>query len=498
MKTMRLLWLALAPALTGLLTLAAASHARAQASTTNLLLPPVVTVRATDPVAQEPGVLTVIDPGIFTVYRNAGTNDDLQVFYTVAGTASNGMDYLPLSNAVVIPRGALSAQIVVSPLPDNLVEGTETVILKLQPIVCIAIYPPPPGCYTVGRLDEATVYILDANQTNQPPAVRIVKPMCGQTFPAPASIDILADTVDSDGYVGKVEFFANNQKIGEAEKYFFARPPPFQHIPYEFLWTNVPPGCYALTARATDDQGASTLSAPVGILVFPTNQPPTNLPPIVTIVAIDPVAAEGTNCWRWPGYTPCLTLANCLNCWTTNICGTNTATFLVRRTGGANADLTVHYLVGGTASNGVDYVALPGVVTIPAGKRWAPIVVVPIDDPLPEPIETVVLKLVPSPLDVFPPPYFIGRPSKAAAIIVDNDQPRPPICVLPDRCFHFRCPGTNGLWFRIECSTNFVNWLPICTNIVTDGAVHFVDPDAQDAPSRFYRAVQETNPPALE
>jgi hypothetical protein len=31
--------------------------------------------------------------------------------------------------------------------------------------------------------------------------------------------------------------------------------------------------------------------------------------------------------------------------------------------------------------------------------------------------------------------------------------------------------------------------------VVTDGAIHFVDPDADDAPARFYRAVPETNPP---
>ena len=53
----------------------------------------------------------------------------------------------------------------------------------------------------------------------------------------------------------------------------------------------------------------------------------------------------------------------------------------------------VSYAIGGTASNGVDYLALPATVTIPAGQRKATIVVVPIDDSLPERIETVVLAL---------------------------------------------------------------------------------------------------------
>ena len=55
-------------------------------------------------------------------------------------------------------------------------------------------------------------------------------------------------------------------------------------------------------------------------------------------------------------------------------------------------------------------------------------------------------------------------------------------------------PGGNGQWFRIECSTNMVHWTAICTNAVTDGALHFVDPETDDLPRRFYRAVPEANP----
>ena len=119
--------------------------------------------------------------------------------------------------------------------------------------------------------------------------------------------------------------------------------------------------------------------------------------PIVTIVATDPVAIEGTNCWVWPGTT------NSTGTWTnwpggnkvgiTN-CGPKNATFSVYRTGDTNSDLTVTYSIGGTASNGVDYVALPGSVTIPAGQRQAMISVVPLDDGPPERNSTVVLRLI--------------------------------------------------------------------------------------------------------
>ena len=47
------------------------------------------------------------------------------------------------------------------------------------------------------------------------------------------------------------------------------------------------------------------------------------------------------------------------------------------------------YDIGGTASNGVDYVALPGFVTIPPGERRALITIVPIDDGPPDVNKTV-------------------------------------------------------------------------------------------------------------
>ena len=90
-----------------------------------------------------------------------------------------------------------------------------------------------------------------------------------------------------------------------------------------------------------------------------------------------------------------------------------------------------------------------------------------------------------------PPPYLIGFPGKAAAVIADNDGVRPPTRCLSDGLFHACWDGTNGFCYRIEISSNLVEWLPVCTNSVTDGAVHFVDPDTLDFPHRFYRAVPE-------
>jgi hypothetical protein len=173
-----------------------------------------------------------------------------------------------------------------------------------------------------------------------------------------------------------------------------------------------------------------------------------------------------------------------------NVGGTNTATFVVRRQGPTEADLTVNYGIGGTASNGADYVTLPASITIAAGKHTAQIVVRPIDDALIEGIETVVLTLAPS------ADYAVGFPSHAAAIIIDNDRPRPPCVRLRDGLFHLCGPAMNGFSFRVETSGDLRSWIPICTNVVTDGALHFVDPDAANLQHRFYRVHPEPAVPS--
>ncbi len=447
--------------------------------------PTVVSVSAVDPRASEPGVLTVIDPGVFKLTRAGSTNFDLRVYCHIGGTASNGVDYAAISNSIVIPAGQTSANIVINPLHDLLPEGTETVVLHIEPPICIAIYPPPPGCYQVGTPGEAVVSILDNDPpANVPPQVQIIKPFDGQMFLLPTNVTIVSDTVDADGYVWKTEFFADNNTIGEEARYFFVAPPAGEHAQYSFVWTNPPPGGHILTVRATDDQGTTALSAPVTIWAV-TNLPPPL--PVVTITATDPIATEGTNCCLWTGWA---------NATAVNFCGTNTATFVVRRTDHTNWALRVFYQIGGTASNGVDYATLPGEVIIPPGRLGAEIKVVPIDDNLPERIETVVISLrAPLPTMSSAPPYIVGLPRRAAAIIVDNDQPRPVTGPLSDHCFHIMKPGNNGAWFRVECSEDLIHWSVLCTNRVTDGAVHFVDPDAGEAPQRFYRAVPETNPP---
>ena len=82
-----------------------------------------------------------------------------------------------------------------------------------------------------------------------------------------SNITLTATAADSDGTVSKVDFYRSGTTlIGTVAT-----------SPYSIVWNNVPAGSYALTAKATDNKGATTTSSPaVNITVTtPANNPPT-------------------------------------------------------------------------------------------------------------------------------------------------------------------------------------------------------------------------------
>jgi len=97
---------------------------------------------------------------------------------------------------------------------------------------------------------------LTAPDANNPPFVRIESPQNNSTFTAPANVTMEADAFDPDGGVGKIEFFEGTSKLGETT-----------NSPYTLVWNNVSPGRFLLSARATDNGGVTSTSAPVEIFV---------------------------------------------------------------------------------------------------------------------------------------------------------------------------------------------------------------------------------------
>jgi RHS repeat-associated protein len=137
-----------------------------------------------------------------------------------------------------------------------------------------------------------TAPVSFAVKANVAPAVSMTGPANNAPFAAPASIALVASAADSDGSVASVAFYRGTVLIGTATT-----------APFAFNWTNVAAGSYSVTARAKDDKGALTTSAPITITVaarpIPTvgmNAPPSTprliAPATFTLTATAAVAGD--------------------------------------------------------------------------------------------------------------------------------------------------------------------------------------------------------------
>lgn len=153
----------------GVATLSASVHVTVKQETpppvTNPI--PVVTIYARDPIASQGGNPGTTNVASFIVHRTDGTNSDLTVFYSIGGTASNGVDYAELSGTVTIPAGHRNGRISIVPLndiddPQHWIE-TVTLMLQPSPVASASIRP----SYLVGRPARASIIIVDRN--SKPP-----------------------------------------------------------------------------------------------------------------------------------------------------------------------------------------------------------------------------------------------------------------------------------------------------------------------------------------
>ncbi|MFM7024329.1 MAG: discoidin domain-containing protein [Flavobacteriales bacterium] len=103
---------------------------------------------------------------------------------------------------------------------------------------------------------ELEVYGTPSAVTNANPTVSLTAPVNNASFTAPASISISANAVDADGTVSKVDFYNGATLLGTDNT-----------APYTYTWSNVAAGTYAITAKATDNQNATTTSAAVNVTV---------------------------------------------------------------------------------------------------------------------------------------------------------------------------------------------------------------------------------------
>jgi hypothetical protein len=280
------------------------------------------------------GGASTADSGTVTVYRaQACTNGPLTVYYTTAGSATNGVNYLvtPASGALTIPAGQTSADITLTPLPPWNYGGPKAFSVALGA-----------GPYVTGANSSVSCILETAPAT--PPIIS--NRVAGAVTPSAATLNGALTSVG--GTPATVCVFwglsdAGTNRAAWANTNTFALGQwgdlslPATNI--DGLAANT---TYYYTFYATNDAADAWAIPSQSFISGP-----------VTMQALS--AAFGASN-SLPG------------------------TVMVYRASSCAAEpLAVNYATGGTATNGTDYVASPasGSLVIPAGQTNAAIVLTP-------------------------------------------------------------------------------------------------------------------------
>jgi parallel beta-helix repeat protein len=322
---------------------------------------PTVTVVATDASASETGP----DPGRFIISRTGSTASPLIVRYSVGGTAANGADYSTLSGTVTIPTASSAVILTVNPVNDQDAEGDETVVLTLSANAAYLVGPPSSATVTISDNDPpppsqptVTVVANDATGSEQgPDPARFMIARTGSTAAALiVRYSVGGTAVNGTDYAT----LSGTVTIPAASSAVLVTVSPINDNAVEGNETVV----LTLSANAAYVVGSPSSAT---VTISDNDQAPASKP-LVSVILTDLIASES---------------------------GPDAGTFTVSRTGSTATALTVHYSLGGTAVNGVDYESLSGSVTIPVGSDSAQVVVRPVDDSLFEVGEVVILTLTP-------------------------------------------------------------------------------------------------------
>ncbi|WP_242928738.1 Ig-like domain-containing protein [Pontibacter vulgaris] len=108
------------------------------------------------------------------------------------------------------------------------------------------------------------------------PAVTLTSPKIGAVLDQNSAITLTADASNESGSISKVEFYANNAKVGEDNT-----------SPYSVSWSAASAGDFTLTAKAYDNSGASTTSSPVKISVLEWGQKIVRILPLGNSITFD-------------------------------------------------------------------------------------------------------------------------------------------------------------------------------------------------------------------
>jgi uncharacterized repeat protein (TIGR02059 family) len=172
------------------------------------------------------------------------------------------------------------------------VSGTKVTLTLANPVVygdavTIAYTKPstnPLQTAAGGQAESFPAKTVTNNLTapvNSPPLIDISSPTKSTAFIAPATVTIEASASDPDGKVIRVEFYNGTTKLGERTS-----------EPWSFTWKEINEGSYSITAAATDNLGARTVSSAVRIVVEKAVSAVNLAPSIAIISPINNISLE--------------------------------------------------------------------------------------------------------------------------------------------------------------------------------------------------------------
>ena len=319
----------------------------------------------------------------FTVTRTGATGQPLTVRFGLSGTAASGQDYTVAGLQVTIPAGEVSAPIVVTPVDDGAVEGGETVVAALAQSA---------GYRLDAAASAATLTLTDDESAAGRPVVTITATDAIASEAGPATGTLRINRTGSTAASLQVGLRLGGTAVSGTD---YTALPTTATIPAGQAFVNLtltpladtvlePTETAIVTLNAS---GAYAMGSPAAASVRIGELNQASALPIVAAVAIDFTAAEP---------------------------GADAGAFRVSRTGATNAPLTAGVSPAGTATEGLDYGALPDTVNFGIGVNRVTVPLTPLDDFVDEPAETVTLRADPA------APLLLG-PASAPVSINDND-----------------------------------------------------------------------------
>lgn len=189
------------------------------------------TIEEVDVFTLQDDVANPIEPTATTTFSRYGVVDFLVEYWT-------GSDWQTIPGSIVTGNSFVWRQVHFLPLTTS----------RIRVLVSS-------GLDSYSRLVEVEVYAAPGT-FNQPPTVALTSPAAGASVVRGTAVSLAATATDADGSVAGVEFFANGVSVGSDAS-----------VPYAATWTPTVPGAYVLTAVATDNEGSTTTSAPVNVMV---------------------------------------------------------------------------------------------------------------------------------------------------------------------------------------------------------------------------------------